>query len=425
MSSGSFARRLSTLYGTSLLASFGHGMTIPTIPILAEEFDVSIGAAAQVVTLYGLGRVVATMPAGFVVDKLGARVAMLLGPVLVVVAALSVVLAPSFWMVLLAMFVAGAGDSTWSMGREITGIEMVRLEQRGRLMSGFTGINSMGMALGPALGGVLTEFVGYQMVFLGYMAAGLAVLALSLITPVAPMGQRGPASANRQQNQDPPVSVPQRLRRLARSPAAIPGLVREIEPRLRTTYLALVFATFTMMLYRMTLQSMLPLYVVSHRGFSPSELGFILSVQGLAVMVMIVPAGFITDKLGRKWATVPSTGIPAFSFILIPFTDSLGGLMVLAALLGFAAGLSVGSMATSTYDVIPAASRARLQALRRAVSGTGGIGGPAIGGYIANVANPGVPFLAAAPLLVLASLLLLFVAKETLVKRPRSMTEAR
>ena len=59
--------------------------------------------------------------------------------------------------------------------------------------------------------------------------------------------------------------------------------------------------------------------------------------------------------------------------------------------------------------------------MRRTTSEVGGITGPLAGGPIAVAANPGVPFLAAAPLLVLAAALLLFVAKETLGLVPREI----
>ena len=63
-------------------------------------------------------------------------------------------------------------------------------------------------------------------------------------------------------------------------------------------------------------------------------------------------------------------------------------------------GLSLGSVATSTYDVIPAAGRGRLQALRRTVAELGGVSGPAMGGLIANAYNPGGAFLVVGPLLL-------------------------
>jgi MFS family permease len=409
---GETARGLSTLYGTSLVASFGHGMTFPTIPLMVAHFDVSLFWGAQIVTAWSIGALLGTPPAGIIVDKFGARVALLLGPMLIIGGALTVVLSPWFWLVLFAMVFAGMGNSTWMIGREIAGVALVNPEQRGRMMSGFMGTNTAGMALGPALGGVLGDSIDFRAVFLGYTIAGVVVLALSLLAPVKKsdeaLSRARPGSAGPKV----PFWSPMRI-------MGIPGLVREIEPGYRATYVALVFATFTMMLYRMVLQSMLPLYVVLFRGFTASELGFLMSLQGIFVIIMILPAGLIMDKLGRKWATVPSTGIPAIAFALMPLADTrveIGGLLVL---LGLASGLSLGSVATSTYNVIPAHARGRLQALRRTTSEVGGIMGPLVGGRIALMANPGVPFLAAAPLLVIAALLLAFVAKETLVRPPR------
>jgi MFS family permease len=408
---GPTARGITTLYSTSLLVSFGHGMTIPTIPLMVAEFNVSLFWAAQIVTAWAIGKLLGTPPAGIIVDKFGARITLLLGPLLIVGAALAVVLSPWFWLVLLAMVFAGAGDSIWMIGREIAGVELVNPDQRGRLMSGFMGTNSAGMALGPALGGILADSIDFRAVFLGYMAAAVVVLALSAFAPVT---KKQPAIRRASgMSSALPFWSPLRL-------AGIPALIRQIEPDLRSTYMVLIFVTFTMMLYRTVLQSMLPLYVVTHRGFSPTELGLLMSAQGIFVILMVIPAGLVTDKVGRKWATVPSTALPAIAFLAMPFADSLVDIAGLLVLLGLASGLSLGSVATSTYDVIPTHARGRLQALRRTTSETGGIMGPLIGGRIATVTDPGVPFLATAPILIFAAALLAFIAKETLHRKPPS-----
>jgi MFS family permease len=389
--------------------TFGHGMTIPAIPTIQAHFGLSDFWAAQMVTSYAIGRLLGTPPAGIIVDKLGARVAMLLGPVLIAGAALSVAASPWYFLILIGLMIAGIGDSIWMIGREIAGVDLVKPEQRGRMMSGFMGTNSAGQALGPVLGGILAYNIDYRVVFVGYMAAGLAVLALSLLAPVQ---TRGGTHIPRRGGPSLPFWSPKRFQ-------GIPNLIRQIDQPYRATYLVLVFATFTMMLYRMVLQSMLPLYVVTYRGYTEQQLGFLLGLQGIVVILMILPAGFITDKLGRKWATVPSTGIPAISFLLLPFTSSLVAMGALIVLLGFANGLSLGSVATSTYDIIPPSVRGRLQALRRTTSEVGGISGPTIGGVIAHLSNPGVAFLAAGPVLVIAAFALLFIAKETLGVRAR------
>ena len=169
----------------------------------------------------------------------------------------------------------------------------------------------------------------------------------------------------------------------------------------------LYFATLTSFVHRVTTQSMLPLLASADLGrLSPKDIGMLFTISGLSVFAMILPAGFVIDKVGRKWATVPSTGIPAIAFLFIPFAQNFFQLAVLISFLGIANGLSLGSLATSTFDVVPAHARGRLQAARRTIAEIGGVAAPLLGGVLADRFNPGVPFLAYAPLLVLSALLL-------------------
>ena len=78
------------------------------------------------------------------------------------------------------------------------------------------------------------------------------------------------------------------------------ALVREIRPEYRRTFFVLVITTFVMMMYRMFIQAMLPLYAGTHLQLSPSQIGYLFSMMGIVVFVMIIPAGLVIDKLGRK-----------------------------------------------------------------------------------------------------------------------------
>ena len=382
------------LYLLSLMMSFGSGMIFPIIPALASSFNVSVGLAAQFVTAQALGRAFSLIPGGMIVDRLGRRFAMLLGPTLVAMGACITAVSPFFSLILLAQFIAGAGDSIWMIGREVTGIELMRSDQRGRVMSGFMGISSAGATLGPVAGGLLNDSFDFRVVFYSYTCLALVVLAISWFTREV---RTGPASH--------------------RSTVFQFGKLREIEPYFRQTYLVLIFATFCMMLYRTTLHSMLPLYVGTHLGFSTTQVGALFGISGIFVVIMIIPAGIITDTIGRKAASVPSTALPALAFVAFPFVDSMVKLGFLAALIGAANGLSLGSVATSTYDVIPANKRGQFQGLRRTIGEMGGVSGPLLGGIIANTYNPGMTFLIYSPLLFLAAGLLAFVSRETLAKK--------
>ena len=275
-------------------------------------------------------------------------------------------------------------------------------------MSGFHGINYLGLAFGPLIGGLLTEQIGFRAVFLAYAAcAGLSTLIGWQLEashhPVPPI----PAK---------PATMGWSIKALGQRLRGIRDLFYEIRPELRATYIVLVLATFTSFAHRVTSQSIVPVFASEILHLTPKEIGLLFTISGLSVFVMILPAGFVIDKVGRKWATVPSTGIPAIAFLLIPFADTFFQLAVLLSFLGIANGLSLGSLATSTFDVVPVHARGRLQALRRTLAEIGGVSAPLIGGFLVDRFNPGVPFLAYAPLLILAAVLLAVMARETLEK---------
>ena len=157
------ARGLATLYTSTLLAGMW-AMIVPAIPILAVAFEISPGTAAQIVTASGLGRFVGLPIGGAVLDRLGARMALIAGPALACIAALLAAGIPWFGIILALVFVIGVAESVWVMAREMAGIDMARPDQRGRILSGFHGVNYLGLAMGPLLGGILTENVGFRAV---------------------------------------------------------------------------------------------------------------------------------------------------------------------------------------------------------------------------------------------------------------------
>ena len=397
------ARGLVTLYTSALLAGMW-SMMVPAIPVIATSFGVSPGTAAQVITSLALGRFAGMPISGMVLDRLGTRAALTTGPIMAATAATLAGLTPWFSVILVLIFLVGIGESIWVIAREVAGIDLARQDQRGRVLSGFHGINNVGLALGPLIGGLLTESIGFRAVFIGYAlcAGASALLGTAVAQAHAPQAVKVA-----------PRLVPN-LAALNRWARGLIDLFHQIQPDLRATYVVIILATLTSFMHRVTLQSMLPLLATSNLGLSPKEVGMLFTISGLSVFTMILPAGYVIDKVGRKWATVPSTGIPAIAFLLIPFADSFLQLAILVSFLGIANGLSLGSLATSTFDVVPANARGRLQAARRTIAETGGVGAPLLGGYLADQFNPGVPFLAYAPLLILSAVLLAFFARETL-----------
>jgi len=399
------ARSLAALY-TSTFLSAAWSMIIPTIPVLARHFGVSAGGAAQIVTVFAFGKFVGTIIGGVVLDRMGTRAALVGGPLVGGIASLLAAGAPGLTVILLLALVMGATDSLWASAREVGVIDLARRNQRGRMLSSIHGTYNIGTAIFPLVGGWMTDLFSFRAVFIGYAVASLLSVFL---------GFAGPDSAAMPMAQKIPDGVKGwGLAALQRRLHGFVALFKEIRPDLRSTYAALVLATLVNQSQRIIIQSMLPLYAESYLHLSPTQTGLLFSISGVVVFAMIIPAGFVMDRVGRKWCTVPSTGVPALAFVLIPMTNNFTQLALLVGFAAIAQGLALGSVATSTYDVVPAHVRGRLQAARRTVAELGSGVAPLFGGYLANTFNPGVPFLVYAPLLIFSAVLLAVVGKETL-----------
>src|SRR5688572_27768828 len=102
-------RTLIGLYVPAMVMSLGQGMVVPTIPSLAATFEVSPGLAAQLVTAGMLGRVLSLIPTGQLLDRYGRKPLLIAGPAVIAASSALTAVAPTFWLLLVAQFVAGFG----------------------------------------------------------------------------------------------------------------------------------------------------------------------------------------------------------------------------------------------------------------------------------------------------------------------------
>lgn len=385
------------IYVPSVLMGFGIGMLLPTLPSVAKAFGVAPEVAAQGVTAYLLGRAGTLFPAGYVVDRFGRRPAMVFGPLIAMTGVLITATTPWFGLVLLGQAMVGCGEGLWSLGREIAAMEQIRAEQRGRVIGAFFGISAAGTTLGPIVGGKLTDTVGYPAVFL--LAGFCALLVCGIGTTYR--------------------DNPNRIRRTASKKSMLRPF-DAVAPGFLTTFQVVMFATFCAMLRSTAVQSLLPVYVVSDLGYSATDVGYLFGVTGFVQLLMIVPTGMISDKIGRKAAVVPAAVLAAVAFVGYAVSTSMTGLVLSSIVLGVCSGLAIGSMTSFTYDIVTPDARGSVQAFRRSIGELGSFSGPTLGGLVAGFSGAGMAFAVFAPLHLVSALMVLFVARETLNRGPRA-----
>src|SRR5215208_794892 len=138
-------RSLIALY-VSTFFSGAWAMIIPTIPVLAGEFGVSAGGAAQVITGFAFGKMAGTLIGGVLLDRRGTRFGLVGAAMVAAVTSFCAAWAPWFWLLIFLAVILGATDTLGSVAREIAAIDQAHSNQRGRIISSLHGTHTIGAA---------------------------------------------------------------------------------------------------------------------------------------------------------------------------------------------------------------------------------------------------------------------------------------
>jgi MFS family permease len=167
--------------------------------------------------------------------------------------------------------------------------------------------------------------------------------------------------------------------------------------------------------------AIIPLYAADAIGLDVQQIALIVSLSSAVDMSLFVPAGLLMDRLGRKFAIVPSFAIQALGMALVPLTGSFYGLLATTLLIGFGNGLGSGTMMTLGADLSPPESRDEFLGVWRLIGDGGHAGGPYAVGQVADwVALPTAAWVMSAAG-GLAALVFALLVPETL-KKPQSGT---
>ncbi|PXY20995.1 MFS transporter [Prauserella muralis] len=96
-----------------------------------------------------------------------------------------------------------------------------------------------------------------------------------------------------------------------------------------------------------------PLYVIYQRmwGFSPATLTAVFAVYVLALLLMLMLVGALSDFVGRKPVLGAAIGVEAVSMLAFVFADGVGWLYAARILQGLATGAATGAISASLIDL--------------------------------------------------------------------------
>lgn len=343
---------------------------------LRQSLAANYRVVTAIPTVFGAGKWAASLPTGYLLDRVGRRTLMASG--LLLIAGCDVAsIAASTWMVFLAVRgLAGVGWAMFATAATTIVIDAPPALGRGRAVSRLAMSETAGLLLGSLIGGWLYEMLGRITPFI--FEAGCMTAAAIVI-----VGGAFPATAR-------PSRAPSR--RLVGAVLRIAGVVR-----VSLTNAALVVVQTGVLVF------LLPLFLAGRVQLDPAAVGFVVALNVVGRLLSLWLAGGISDRFGRRAVLVP--GLIAYGLLLgtIAFFGSPVEITAWSVAIGLAAGIVTALPAALIGDLVPPELRGLAVAWLRTIADTAQILGPLVMGALADGVDLTAPFVAGAALLLVGA----------------------
>ncbi|HWH15043.1 MAG TPA: MFS transporter [Miltoncostaeaceae bacterium] len=138
-------------------------IVILALPEILAEYDVTVARVAWVLTAYNLVLALAAVPAAYLARRTGPGPVLAAGLVLFAVASAGCALAPGLdWLIAARCAQALGGAAVVSAALEVMPAVLGSEARAGRV---WAAAGALGLALGPAVGGALTQLISWQAIF--------------------------------------------------------------------------------------------------------------------------------------------------------------------------------------------------------------------------------------------------------------------
>jgi MFS family permease len=181
---------LATMTGSLSMILLDETVVGVALPTIQRDLQMTQNGLQWVVNAYLLALASCVAIGGRLSELLGQARMFRLGALVFVAASAACGLAQSESWIIAARAIQGLGAAMMIPPTTATVINAFNASERGRAMGIYGGISMISLALGPLVGGLLTQSVTWRAVFWVNLPVGLAMLALAAIS--LPADRPGP-----------------------------------------------------------------------------------------------------------------------------------------------------------------------------------------------------------------------------------------
>lgn len=328
-------RQSFALLFSAFSAMLGLGIISPLLPGFAEKFGASGLWIGVIFAAFAVSRAVFMPIVGNISDKIGRKIFVVSGLLLLSVVSLLYLLADNEYELTVVRFIHGIGAAIVLPIVMAYAGEFAEEGKEGAAMGQVTMVFYLGMAAGPLLGGILQHALGFNAVFYGVgLLSAVAFLAALVLLPKEKKVRRTQTTATKK----------------IETTEEVVGLRRLLKYSIVKTSL---LTRFIVALRAAVIMSFLPL-LASALVKNPSELGLVISIALFFAGILEPSFGRLSDRLGvrkKPYQELAGLFVGTAALLVIPFCPNLAALLLASSFVGIGAALAM-SVAVSDSVLI-------------------------------------------------------------------------
>lgn len=278
------------------------GIIIPILPAYLESINQGGTAAGLMIAIFAGAQLIFSPIAGKWTDQYGRRKMIIYGLIGLTASMFVFYGTNSIWWLYISRFIGGVGAALLVPAIFAYVADITTMDQRAKGNSLVSAAMSLGIVIGPGVGGFLADF-GLKMPFLISAVVSLVAVVFSII--VLKESQHDlPSGAMGDIPED--ESMARKMVRSVKMPYFIPLII-----------------TLVMSFGLMAYESVLGLFVDNQFGASPQDIAIMVTSTGIiSVIVQLFIVDRIVSRFGEGTVLTMFIGVATFGFLLSLFASS-------------------------------------------------------------------------------------------------------
>jgi len=347
---------LKVVLSIAFIFHFMLNITRPLVTLYAAKMGANTFDIGILTAIYAFFPLIFAIHAGKITDRIGDRLPILFGMITASVGLILPYLFQTMWALYASQIIVGMAHIFIIISlQNVLGNAATR-QNRDQYFGIFSTVVALAQFLGPVVGGYITESTSYTIAFLISASFGIIAIIISFWIPIIIKNSTSASSL-------PPTSTLSLLK--------MPVLRRALGGSALVLYSRDIFVAY------------FPLYATK-LAMSDSSIGWIIAMQGLAMVPVRFFLVTLSKRIGRARLLLISVLIAGLSYFIIPFTQNVPILVLLAIIMGAGLGCGQPLSMTTSYNASPRGKTGEVLGLRLATNRISQIIAPLLFGGIGS-----------------------------------------